>query len=212
MNNLRQQYIDFIKRHYTTLRGKPVELCSDEQLLAVYYSILERTNKQTVKLTKLKKEEPTVKTIYIYTDGACRNNQASENFGAYAYKLIYGDKLKTFAEVIPNTTNNKMELQAVISALKAIKPACRHYQIELFTDSMYVVKGTNEWGLSWVKNGFKDVKNPDLWKELFNLELQFPNLNIQHIKGHAGHEHQEDVDTLCNKALDNYKTNFENSK
>jgi ribonuclease HI len=105
-----------------------------------------------------------------------------------------------------------MELQAVISALKAIKPTCRHYQIELFTDSMYVVKGTNEWGLSWIKNGFKGVKNPDLWKELFNLELDFPNLNIQHIKGHAGHEHQEEVDTLCNQALDNYKTNFENSK
>jgi ribonuclease HI len=103
-----------------------------------------------------------------------------------------------------------MELRAVISALLAIKPTCRHYQIELFTDSMYVVKGTNEWGLSWVKNGFKDVKNSDLWKELFNLELQFPNLNIQHIKGHAGHEHQEDVDTLCNQALDNYITNLNN--
>ena len=153
-----------------------------------------------------------MKPIYIYTDGACRNNQQSENFGAYAYKLIYGDKLKTYAQVIPNTTNNRMELQAVISALKAIKPTYRHYQIELYTDSMYVVKGTNEWGLSWVKNGFKGVKNSELWKELFHLELQFPNLNIQHVKGHAGNTHQEEVDKLCNDALDNYKTNFEKSK
>ena len=143
--------------------------------------------------------------IYIYTDGACRNNQATENVGAFAYKLRYGNRIKTYAEVIPNTTNNRMELQAVISALKAIKPACRRYPIELFTDSMYVVKGTNEWGAKWVKNGYKNVKNPDLWQELFYLELQFPNLNIQHIKGHAGHEHQEDVDRLCNEALDNYK-------
>lgn len=207
MYELRQQYIDFIKQYYTTLRGKPVESCSNEQLQAVYFSILERKNKPTVRLPKLiQKEKNTVKTIYIYTDGACRNNQASENLGAYAYKMSYGDKIKTYAHVIPNTTNNRMELQAVISALKAIKPSFRHYPIELFTDSMYVVKGTNEWGLKWVKNGFKDVKNPELWKELFHLELQFPNLNIQHIKGHAGHEHQEDVDRLCNEALDNYKS------
>lgn len=204
MNDIRQQYINFIKKFYTTLRGKPVELCSNEQLLAVYYSILERTNKKQHKLPKLIKEA-TMKPIYIYTDGACRNNQADENFGAYAYKLIYGDKIKTFAQVIPNTTNNRMELQAVISALKAIKPNCRHYHIELYTDSMYVVKGTNEWGLSWVKNGFKNVKNPELWKELFQLELQFTDLEIKHIKGHAGHEEQESVDKLCNDALDNYK-------
>lgn len=205
----RQQCIEFIKSRYTTLRGKPVELCSDEQLLAVYYSIIERSNKPT-KNPKVTKEKQPMKTIYIFADGACRNNQASENFGAYAYKLVYGDKLKTFAKVVPNTTNNRMELQAVISALLAIKPTCRHYQIELFTDSMYVVKGTNEWSLSWIKNGFKGIKNSDLWKELLNLELQFPNLNIQHIKGHAGHEHQEDVDTLCNQALDNYITNLNN--
>lgn len=209
--DVRQQYINFIKKHYTTLRGKPVESCSNEQILAVYYSIIERKRKPTPQLPKLIKETP-MKTIQIYTDGACRNNQASENLGAYAYKLIYGDKIKTYAQVIPNTTNNKMELQAVISALKAIKPTCRHYQIELYTDSMYVVKGTNEWAVSWIKNGFKDVKNSELWKELFYLETQFPNLNIQHIKGHAGHEHQEDTDKLCNTALDNYKTNFESSK
>lgn len=205
MNNLRQQYITFIKQYYNTLRGKPVECCSNEQLLAVYYSILERTNKPIPKLPKLKKELPmNEKPIIIYTDGACRNNQSTENIGAYAYKLIYGDKIKTFAQVIPNTTNNRMELQAVISALKAIKPTCRHYKIELYTDSMYVVKGTNEWGLNWVKNGFKGVKNPELWKELFQLELNFHDLEIKHIKGHAGHEYQEEVDRLCNDAMDNY--------
>lgn len=198
-----QTAIDFIRTKYTTLRGKPVELCSNEQILAVYYSLIERKNKPTLNSQSATKEK-VMKPIYIYTDGACRNNQSTANLGAYAYKLIYGDKIKTFAQVIPNTTNNKMELQAVISALKAIKPTCRHYQIELFTDSMYVVKGATEWGLGWVKNNFKGVKNPELWKELFNLELQFPNLKYNHIKGHAGHAQQEEVDTLCNTALDNY--------
>ena len=199
----KQQIISFIKTKYTTLRGKPVESCSNEQLLAVYYSLQERKNKPTLNPQSAIKET-TMKTLYIYTDGACRNNQSTENLGAYAYKLIYGDKIKTFAQVIPNTTNNKMELQAVISALKAIKPTCRHYQIELFTDSMYVVKGSTEWGAGWVKNNFKDVKNSELWKELFQLELQFPNLNYTHIKGHTGHEHQENVDRLCNDAMNNY--------
>lgn len=205
MNNLRQQHIEFIKKYYITLRGKPVECCSDEQLSAVYYSLQERKNKPTSNPPTVIKKEATMKTIYIYTDGACRNNQSSENIGAYAYKLIYGDKIKTFAQVIPNTTNNKMELQAVISALKAIKPTCRHYKIELYTDSMYVVKGTNEWWQGWINSNFKGVKNAELWQELFKLELEFPNLDIFHIPGHAGHEHQESVDKLCNDAMNNYK-------
>lgn len=198
-----QTAINFIRTKYTTLRGKPVELCSEEQIFAVYHSLIHRQNKPTLNSQSAIKER-VMKPIHIYTDGACRNNQSTDNLGAYAYKLIYGDKIKTFAQVIPNTTNNKMELQAVISALKAIKPTCRDYHIELFTDSMYVVKGSTEWGLGWVKSDFKGVKNSELWKELFNLELQFPNLKYNHIKGHAGHEQQEEVDTLCNKALDNY--------
>lgn len=208
MSDMRQYYIDFIKKYYSTLRGKPVEYCSTEQLLAVYFSIVRRKSHQPTskpKTQKIKKEPTMIKPIYIYTDGACRNNQSSENIGAYAYKLIYGDKIKTFAQVVPNTTNNRMELQAVISALKAIKPTCRHYPIRLYTDSMYVVKGTNEWWQGWINSGFKGVKNPDLWTELFKLELEFTDLEIQHIKGHSGHEEQESVDSLCNYALDNYK-------
>lgn len=200
----RQQIINFIKTKYTTLRGKPVESCSDEQLLAVYYSLQERRNKPTSN-SQIAIKETTMKTLYIYTDGACRNNQSEDNLGAYAYKLIYGDKIKTFAQVIPNTTNNRMELQAAISALKAIKPTAREHKMELYTDSMYVVKGTNEWGLNWMKINFKGIKNPDLWREWFELQYKFPNLTVHHIEGHAGHEHQEEVDKLCNDALDNYK-------
>lgn len=203
--------INFIKKYYKTLRGKPVESCSNEQILAVYYSLLERKNKQTSN-TQIAIKENNMKTIYIYTDGACRNNQDPDNYGAYAYKLIYGDKIKTFAQVIQYTTNNKMELQAVISALEAIKPNCRYYNIELYTDSMYVVKGINEWVQTWAKNNFSKIQNPFLWKKLYELKTNFPNLKVQHIKGHAGHEEQESVDKLCNDALDNYKTNFENSK
>lgn len=200
----KQQIISFIKTKYTTLRGKPVESCSDEQLLAVYYSLQERRNKPTSN-SQIAIKETTMKTLYIYTDGACRNNQSEDNYGAYAYKLIYGDKIKTFAQVVQYTTNNKMELQAVISALKAIKPTCRHYNIELYSDSMYVVKGTNDWLAGWAKNNFSRIKNPFLWQELHKLLTNFPNLKVQHIEGHAGHEHQEEVDKLCNDALDNYK-------
>ena len=198
MNN-RQECIDYIKKFYKTLRGKPVESCSTEQLLAVYYSLQER-KKQTL----INKEKP-MKPIIIYTDGACRNNQKDENLGAYAYKLIYGDKIKTFAKVIPNTTNNKMELQAVIAALKAIKPTCRHYNVYLYTDSMYVVKGYTEWLNTWKKNNYNKIKNPELWKELDNLSTNFTNLKMEHIPGHADFEEQEEVDRLCNQALDNYK-------
>ena len=210
MNN-RQEIINFIKTKYTTLRGKPVESCSDEQLLAVYYSLLERKNKPTLNTQSAIKED-VMKTIYIYADGACRNNQQNENLGAYAYKLIYKDKAKTFAQVIPNTTNNRMELQAVISALKAIKPTCRHYNIELATDSMYVVCGINDWSKGWLKSGFKNVKNPELWRELLNLITNFQNLTVKHIKGHTGHPEQEEVDSLCNYVLDNYKTENQLSK
>jgi ribonuclease HI len=200
----RYEIIEYIKMKYKTLRGKPVESCTDSQLLAVYYSLLERKNKPTLN-TQIAIKEKAMKTLYIYTDGACRNNQHYENLGAYAYKLIYGDKIKTFAQVIPNTTNNRMELQAVISALKAIKPTCRHYNIELYTDSMYVVKGFNEWLPTWIKKNFHNIKNETPWKELYALKTNFPNLKVEYIEGHAGHEHQEDADKLCNNALDNYE-------
>ena len=205
MNN-RQEYINYIKKFYKTLRGKPVESCSDEQILAVYYALQER-KKPTLTTQSTNNKEKTMKPIIIYTDGACRNNQKDENLGAYAYKLIYGDKIKTFAKVIPNTTNNKMELQAVIAALKAIKPTCRHYNVYLYTDSMYVVKGYVEWLNTWKKNNYKKVKNPELWKELDSLSTNFTNLKMEHIQGHAGFEEQEEVDRLCNEALDNYKEN-----
>lgn len=211
MNN-RQEIINYIKRTYTTLRGKPVEQCSDEQLLAVYYSIIERKNKQTSNTQSVTKKEVPMKTIYIYTDGACRNNQSDDNLGAYAYKLIYGDKIKTFAQVIPYTTNNRMELQAVISALKAIKPTCRHYNIELYSDSMYVVKGINDWMATWAKNNFSRIANPFLWKDMFELITNFPNLKVQHIEGHAGHTHQEEVDKLCNATMDQYNKQTLNSQ
>lgn len=148
--------------------------------------------------------------IYIYTDGACRNNQQSENLGAYAYKLIYKDKIKTYAQVIPNTTNNRMELQAVLSALLAIKPTFRTHQIELYTDSQYVVQGINEWLDGWHKANYTKIKNPCLWRDMHKLKTNFTNLKVHHIKGHAGHTHQEEVDMLCNQALDNYKTNLNN--
>lgn len=200
----RYEIVEYIKMKYKTLRGKPVESCTDSQLLAVYYSLLERKNKPTLN-TQIAIKEKAMKTLYIYTDGACRNNQSKNNLGAYAYKLIYGDKIKTFAQAIPCTTNNQMELQAIISALKAVKPTCRHYNIELYSDSMYVVKGINNWLPSWAKNNFSRIKNPFMWQELHKLLTNFPNLKVEHIEGHAGHVHQEEADKLCNDVLDKYK-------
>ena len=82
--------------------------------------------------------------IDIFADGGCRGNGSEHNIGAYSYIITFGDKVKKFAKVVKDTTNNQMELMSVIEALKALKPAAREHDITVFSDSQYVVRGINE--------------------------------------------------------------------
>lgn len=142
--------------------------------------------------------------IIIYCDGACRGNNLSidQRVGAYAYKLIYGEHVKFGGQAEKNTTNNIMELKSVIEALKALKPSAKEMEITIYSDSNYVVSGLNSWWGGWVRKNFSGVKNLELWQELRALFDSFPHISINWVKGHAGNSGNEDVDTYCNKLMD----------
>ena len=128
--------------------------------------------------------------ITIYTDGACRGNGKAENIGAYAYLMLYGDHKKEYAKAVRNTTNNIMELTAVIEALKAIK---KKLPITIYSDSQYVVSTINE--------GWKIKKNQKLWQDYFEIAKDF-KIKVIHTRGHSGNRYNEYVDGLCNRAMD----------
>lgn len=142
-----------------------------------------------------------MKTVYIFTDGACSGNPGPGGWGAV---LRYNAAEKELSGSEKDTTNNRMELTACIEALKTLKEPCR---VELTTDSQYVVNGiTKGWAESWRRNGWKksDKKpalNSDLWGELLEL-CERHEVNFNWIKGHAGHEENERCDRL---AVDAYQ-------
>lgn len=132
--------------------------------------------------------------IEIFTDGACSGNPGK---GGYGVIMQVKDKNyeKEFSEGFRRTTNNRMELLAVITALEKIKSA--DHDIHIYTDSKYVADAINQkWLYGWVKKGFKNVKNPDLWKRLLRLYKEF-NPEFHWVKGHAGHPENERADRLA---------------
>ena len=145
--------------------------------------------------------------ITIYCDGACRGNNLSidQRVGAYAYKLMYNNHVKFGGQAERSTTNNIMELKSVIEALKALKPSAKEMNIEIYSDSNYVVSGLNSWWDGWVRKNFSGVKNLELWQELRALFDSFPHISINWVKGHAGNSGNEDVDKYCNKLMDEVK-------
>lgn len=137
--------------------------------------------------------------IDIYTDGACSGNPGPGGWGAV---LRYGEREKCLSGAAPETTNNRMEMQAVIEALSALSRPC---DINLFTDSKYVMQGINEWLPRWQANGWrtaskKPVKNKDLWQEL-TKQLQRHNVNWHWVKGHSGDPGNERADELARTAI-----------
>ncbi len=139
------------------------------------------------------------KKVIIYTDGACSGNPGKGGWGAI---LQYGDNIKEISGYSELTTNNKMELQAVIEALKLLKRKC---DIELYTDSVYVKDGITKWIDNWKKNNWRtskkdDVKNKELWVELDNLVNQH-NINWNWVKGHAENEFNNRVDRLARNEI-----------
>ena len=140
--------------------------------------------------------------IKMYTDGACRGNPGIGGWGVFIQRDndqsdLYGFDLKT--------TNNKMELKAVIEGLKTINPKAN---VTIITDSQYVKNGINQWIFNWKKNGWKTaakkpVKNIDLWKELDDL-VENHSVDWEWVKGHSGNPGNERADQLANKGIDNF--------
>ncbi len=134
--------------------------------------------------------------IEIYTDGACSGNPGAGGWGAL---LRYGSTEKELSGGAQQTTNNRMELTAVIEALKALKKAC---DIVLYTDSRYVMDGIQKWLPNWKINNWRTtnkksaVKNIELWQELDALQSQH-NIQWVWVKGHNGHPENERVDKLA---------------
>tara|TARA_B100000927_G_scaffold276904_1_gene258087 strand:- start:284 stop:715 length:432 start_codon:yes stop_codon:yes gene_type:complete len=141
-----------------------------------------------------------MKTVIIYTDGACRGNPGP---GGWGVLLKYGTISKELYGGDASTTNNKMELTAAIKALKEIKEAS---EITLYTDSKYVLQGIEEWIHNWKKRQWKGankkpVKNIELWKELDELRDKH-NIKWKWVKGHSGDPGNEIADMLANKGID----------
>lgn len=144
-----------------------------------------------------------MKQIEIYTDGACSGNPGPGGWGAV---LVYNGKEKELSGSEKETTNNRMELTAVIMALNALNQPC---EVKLTTDSKYVCDAINKgWVYSWRKNGWKksDKKpalNVDLWKELLSL-LEKHGVEFIWVKGHNGHKYNEICDALAVKEYQKY--------
>ena len=141
-----------------------------------------------------------MKTVIIYTDGACRGNPGP---GGWGVLIKYCESSKQLYGGDVSTTNNKMELTAAIMALKEIKEPCK---IILYTDSKYVLQGIEEWIHNWKKRGWrgankKPVKNIELWKELDELRDEH-NIKWNWVKGHSGDPGNETADMLANRGID----------
>ena len=141
-----------------------------------------------------------MKQVIIYTDGACRGNPGPGGWGALVRfdsveKEIFGGQA--------NTTNNQMELSAAIEGLSILTEPCN---VELFTDSKYVMDGITQWIQNWKKNNWrtaakKDVKNKELWQKLDKLIAQH-QVQWRWVKGHSGDAGNEAADLLANKGID----------
>lgn len=141
-----------------------------------------------------------LKSVQIFTDGACRGNPGE---GGWGVLLRYGAVEKEDYGYAADTTNNQMELMAAIKGLEALKQPCA---VTLTTDSNYVIQGITQWITGWKAKNWKNakkksVKNKALWQRL-EQALGEHEIQWQWVKGHSGHAENERVDALANKAID----------
>jgi ribonuclease HI len=140
------------------------------------------------------------KKIIIYTDGACSGNPGPGGWGAL---LMYGPSVREISGYSPATTNNRMELSAAIEALLALKEPC---QVDLYSDSSYLVNAINEgWLKRWTANNWKtaakkSVENIDLWQKILKL-LTLHTINFHKVKGHSDNPYNNRCDTLAREAI-----------
>lgn len=144
-----------------------------------------------------------MKKIEIFTDGACSGNPGP---GGWAAILKYKDNVKKISGFVPNTTNNRMEILALINALSILKESC---EITVYSDSKYVVDSINKnWVLNWQKNNWmkknKKVPNSDLWYTLLNL-MKNHKIDFIWVRGHSGHPENEECDKMAVFEIKNNK-------
>lgn len=140
------------------------------------------------------------KNVEIYTDGACRGNPGPGGWGA---SLRFNGQQKDLYGSAQKTTNNRMELMAVIQALESLTRSCT---VKVYTDSKYVLDGMTKWLPGWKKRGWKTaakkpVKNVDLWQRL-DAAVQANEVSWQWVKGHSGNAGNEYADLLANRGID----------
>jgi len=147
-----------------------------------------------------------MKKVVIHSDGGCHGNPGP---GGWAVVLEYGQHKRELSGGVPATTNNRMELQAAIEALTALKEPC---EVEFYTDSEYVRNGVSGWLFNWKRNGWrtkskKPVKNEDLWRELDRSTARH-KIDWHWLKGHAGHAANERCDQLANAEIAKIKKSY----
>ena len=140
-----------------------------------------------------------MKRVTIYTDGACEGNPGP---GGWAAVLIAGSHRREISGAATDTTNNRMELQAALEALRALKDRC---EVDLHTDSQYLRNGMEQWLAKWKRNGWRTagkqpVKNADLWEQL-EAEASKHTMRWHWVRGHDGHVENERCDVLANEAI-----------
>jgi ribonuclease HI len=141
-----------------------------------------------------------MKSVILYTDGACRGNPGPGGWGVW---FQYGKHEKELFGGEPESTNNRMELTAAIRGLASLSSPC---EVELYTDSKYVLQGITEWMPDWKKRNWKTaakkpVKNVDLWKQL-DTEASRHKIDWHWVKGHNGDPGNEKADELANQGID----------
>jgi ribonuclease HI len=141
--------------------------------------------------------------VEVFTDGACKGNPGPGGWGAW---LRYGEREKELFGGEPHTTNNRMELTAVIRALEALR---RPSRVRIHTDSQYVKNGITVWIRDWKKRGWRTadrrpVKNEDLWRELDQLASRH-EVKWVWVRGHSGHDGNERADALANRGVESVK-------
>ncbi len=146
-----------------------------------------------------------MKEVQIYTDGACRGNPGHGGWGTI---LVYGKHEKELSGGEVETTNNRMELTAVIEGLSALKEKCK---VTVYSDSKYVVDAFLQgWVTTWKNSGWRRgreaLKNPDLWERLLNLTEQH-DVSFVWVKGHDGHSYNERCDRLATSFADSFDSN-----
>jgi len=138
-----------------------------------------------------------MKKITLYSDGSSLGNPGP---GGYGTILTFGDKEKVLSGGEAHTTNNRMELMGVIAGIEALKEPC---EVEVVSDSTYVVNAINKWLSGWIKKDFKKIKNPDLWKRYMETST-IHKVTGTWVRGHNGHEENERCDIIAKEEAQKY--------